>query len=320
MVMKSISVLFVDDEEDIRYGFVDRFEDQFTLFTAANGMIALDVLKQNQTIHVVVTDIKMPVMSGLELVWAAKSVVPDIGFIVVSGHADSDDVIEALRVGARNFLRKPYSFDELEESIIKEARQYKAFREERLRQEKETAVDHFISSIDNVTYTLPNELEWVNHLAFRIVRDIVSIGICSNDERLNVALGLIEIINNAIEHGNLGLTGEEKVALKSDGEGVYWEDLRRRAAMAPYNERKVTISVTVNSERACFTVTDDGDGFDTLTLPDPTDPANLFAPSGRGIMLARTFLDDVSYNDKGNQVTLIKYRDRPKDEAAGGGK
>ncbi|MCH8148049.1 MAG: response regulator, partial [Planctomycetes bacterium] len=85
--MKSISVLFVDDEEDIRYGFVDRFEDQFTLFTAANGVKALDVLKQNQSIHVVVTDIKMPVMSGLELVKAAKGVVPDVGFIVVSGHA-----------------------------------------------------------------------------------------------------------------------------------------------------------------------------------------------------------------------------------------
>ena len=66
---------------------------------------------------------------------------------------------------------------------------------------------------------------------------------------------------------------------------------------------------TLGHDRASFRIEDEGDGFDTARLPDPTDPEMLFALSGRGILLTRTFLDEVSYNDKGNAVTLIKYRE-----------
>ena len=53
---------------------------------------------------------------------------------------------------------------------------------------------------------------------------------------------------------------------------------------------------------------DEGQGFDPTKLPDPTDPANLEMASGRGILLMRTFMDEIKYNDKGNIVTLIKRR------------
>ena len=121
---------------------------------------------------------------------------------------------------------------------------------------------------------------------------------------------MIECINNAIEHGNLALTGKEKVNLKSKGEEAYWEELHRRANQRPFSERTVTISASITPERAVFTITDQGDGFDTSKLPDPNDPANHLAPSGRGIILASAFLDEVRYNDQGNEVTLIKNRQR----------
>ena len=54
---------------------------------------------------------------------------------------------------------------------------------------------------------------------------------------------------------------------------------------------------------------DDGPGFDVSTLPDPTDPANLERPSGRGVLFMRTFMDDVRYNPTGNCVTLLKRRE-----------
>ena len=55
-------------------------------------------------------------------------------------------------------------------------------------------------------------------------------------------------------------------------------------------------------------IRDEGEGFDPATLPDPTDPANLEKASGRGILLMRTFMDEIVYNNQGNSVLLTKHR------------
>ena len=58
-----------------------------------------------------------------------------------------------------------------------------------------------------------------------------------------------------------------------------------------------------------YTIRDEGPGFDVNNLPDPTDPANLEKPSGRGMLLIRMFMDAVRYNDMGNEITLEKRKD-----------
>ena len=64
-------------------------------------------------------------------------------------------------------------------------------------------------------------------------------------------------------------------------------------------------------------VADEGHGFDPNTLPDPTDPANLERVGGRGLLLIRTFMNEVTFNKAGNAITLVKYRDtRPEEPAA----
>ncbi len=62
---------------------------------------------------------------------------------------------------------------------------------------------------------------------------------------------------------------------------------------------------------AVIRIQDDGEGFDYHNLPDPTVPENLFMPSGRGILLARSFIDEVNYSGKGNVVTVVQYKNRP---------
>jgi anti-sigma regulatory factor (Ser/Thr protein kinase) len=55
-----------------------------------------------------------------------------------------------------------------------------------------------------------------------------------------------------------------------------------------------------------FVIRDQGPGFDPAQLPDPTDPENLERVSGRGLLLMRTFMDEVTFNKSGNQVTMVK--------------
>lgn len=309
--MAKISVLFVDDEEEIRQSFYDRFEDQFLIHMASNGSEALGTLQQTNGINVVVTDIRMPSMDGLEMIRRAKEVDPDMGYIVVSGHGDTDDVITALRLGARNFIRKPYSFGELEEAIILESRRYQLILEERHRREEEQATEQFLTSVEGMHFVLPNRLEWVNPITFRLVGVMEAVGLCDETTRSNIALGLMELITNAVEHGNLNFNSHEKRQLMAKGEKIFLDAVHARAKESAYENREVKISASINPEMAVIRIQDDGDGFNIKNLPDPTDPENLFMPSGRGILLARSFIDEVKYSGKGNVVTVVQYKTRP---------
>lgn len=309
----SIPVLFVDDEEDIRFSFQAHFEGKFPVYVAANGTEALQMLNREHGIGVVVTDIRMPEMNGLELIRQSRPIHPDLGFIVVSGHGEAEHIIEALRLGARNYLRKPYELVELEEAIHQEARRFDILRQERAEREQEKYVEQFVTAVNGLTYSIPSDLQLVNPIAFLLAQTMHSIGICNESERGNLALALIEMITNAIEHGNLGLTGGEKVRLKTEGEQVYLDDIRRRQNDPAYKDRQVTITATMDREQAVFQIQDEGNGFNYAQLPDPTDPEYLFLPSGRGILLARSIMDELTYIGDGNIVRLVKKKSRVAD-------
>ncbi len=66
------------------------------------------------------------------------------------------------------------------------------------------------------------------------------------------------------------------------------------------------MEVRLARDKAVFVVRDEGCGFDPSSLPDPTDPANLDKVTGRGILLMRAFMDQVEFNARGNEVTMVK--------------
>lgn len=72
--------------------------------------------------------------------------------------------------------------------------------------------------------------------------------------------------------------------------------------------KHVRVACRVSPELIRIEITDEGEGFDPSAVPDPTDPANIEAPSGRGLMLMRSFMSRVEYNDVGNHVVMEKER------------
>ena len=79
-----------------------------------------------------------------------------------------------------------------------------------------------------------------------------------------------------------------------------------RRGRKPYTDRRVHVTARETPGEAVYVIRDDGPGFDTSSLPDPTDPANLERRSGRGLLLMRAFMSEVRYNDRGNEVTLVR--------------
>ncbi len=112
-------ILLVDDEQSQRVaiaGFIKKAG--YEIIECPDGKQALDQIK-NETIDLVISDIRMPGMTGLELQDKAREIVPDITFILMTAFGSIDDAVLAMRKGAYNYLTKPIDLDQLEISIIK---------------------------------------------------------------------------------------------------------------------------------------------------------------------------------------------------------
>ncbi len=125
-----ITILFVDDEIAYQKAFVRamRKEKQFHLITASRGIEALRLLQTTPT-DVVLTDIKMPEMDGLTLLKKIREQYPDIFVIAITGHGSVEDAVHAMRLGAYDYLQKPFDVDLIKmllEKIVEHRRIIKA--------------------------------------------------------------------------------------------------------------------------------------------------------------------------------------------------
>ena len=117
--MKNIRILILDDEAEIRQELKEFLVSQgFSIFEAANPSEAFRILKE-QPIDISILDIRLPEMSGLQVLREVKKMHPTMEVIMISGHGDMDSVIEALRSGAEDFLKKPFQLREVLHSIEK---------------------------------------------------------------------------------------------------------------------------------------------------------------------------------------------------------
>jgi serine/threonine-protein kinase RsbW len=179
-------------------------------------------------------------------------------------------IIKAFKVGAANFLRLPYNADELRE-IVEKTLSYKLRYVDDL-----NVLSHVHEKIE---FELPSDLSLMNGVLEYLHERVSKLGLIK-PERSNLFIALDEAFVNAVKHGN-----------KNDPKKL----LRITAELSP--------------KEACFTVEDEGEGFNVGDIPDPCDPANLFRTSGRGVLLIYNIMDEVEYNAQGNRVKMVKRPD-----------
>jgi response regulator RpfG family c-di-GMP phosphodiesterase len=114
-----ISVLYVDDEPINLKLFELNFKSKFNVVTALSGDQGLGILASNNSIPVVISDMRMPKMSGLEFIAAAKVAYPTIVFFILTGFDITDEINRALSSKLINkYFRKPFDFREIEAAIV----------------------------------------------------------------------------------------------------------------------------------------------------------------------------------------------------------
>lgn len=112
-------ILIVDDEEGLREGLSKLLHDEgYVVFSAETGEEALDILRQSR-IDLVLTDMRMPGMDGLELLKKIRERYRDIGVIILTGYGHIESYIEAMNFGAIEYVSKPFKVNELKFIINK---------------------------------------------------------------------------------------------------------------------------------------------------------------------------------------------------------
>ena len=110
---KEYSILYVDDEQPNLRGFKSSFRRHYNIFTALNAEEALEILKENE-IHLIISDHRMPGLTGTELLRRVHSIDPKIIRMILSGFIKLDELKEATgSFGIHDFIGKPWDFDEL---------------------------------------------------------------------------------------------------------------------------------------------------------------------------------------------------------------
>jgi CheY-like chemotaxis protein len=292
-------VLVVDDnpmDRRLAGGLIDKAEG-LTAVYAANGAEALASLRQDPA-DLVLTDLLMPGMDGLELVQAVRQEYPLVPVILMTAFGSEDAAIQALQKGAASYVPKRKLADDLIDTVENVLAVSKASRQQQRLLESLTQTEsHFL--LDNDASLIP---PLIGHLQDNLAR----MNLCDEIGRIRVSVALQEALVNAIHHGNLEVSSQ----LREDDEKAYYALIDERRARKPYNLRRVQVIARESPQEASYVVRDEGPGFNPQALPDPTDPANLERVFGRGLLLIRTFMDEVYHNETGNQITLIKRRDK----------
>lgn len=297
------TILVVEDSEVDRclvQGLLEQ-ESDFTLRYAPDGAQGLREIRREAP-DLVLTDLQMPEVNGLELVSQARGDFPLLPFILMTSQGSESIAVQALQGGASSYVPK----DSLADNLVDTVRRVLTLSTQAKVQS--TLLSHLTRQ--HAEFSLENDPQLVSSLVAHLQDETGMMEICDESDRVRVGIALEEALVNALYHGNLEVDSE----LKESDSPEYREQIRVRRETAPYCDRRIHVNVElVRGVEAQFTITDEGSGFDPGDLPDPTDPANLERLCGRGILLMRTFMDEVSHDNGGRTVRLVKRR-RPRPE------
>ncbi len=291
--MTRTRILAVDDEP-LNLAIIEEYlceEASYTLDTAENGEIAWSALEAAcPPYDLVILDRMMPVLDGMALLRRMKAdqrfaAVP---VILQTAAAAPEQVREGLDAGAYYYLTKPYEPETLCAVVRAAIGDHRALATALSRAESlERAFQHLVQ-IELQFRTLDEASELAQLLA----------GLCPNPQ--GIVFGLTELMVNAVEHGNLGITYREKTMLLMENQ--WREEINRRLVMPQFSDRRACIRFERLADRLRFTITDAGNGFDWRRYVD-FDPARVFDPNGRGIAMAhRSSFCNIEFLGSGNTV------------------
>ena len=289
--MRDWKLLVVDDHE-INLKIIQEYLDlgPFKLTTAMDGAKAWQSLNSPDiSFDLIILDRMMPEMDGMQLLRKIKSDerLKDTPVIMQTAAASPEQIREGMEAGCYYYLTKPYAEDALLGVV------YAALDELRQRLELDSALADMseVPVIENATFTYRTPHEAMRLSAMLAV---------SSPAPAIASMGLSELLLNAIEHGNLELSYEDKKKAKLAGT---WDDeVAARLEDPRFVARRASVTLNKTQTAFTYTITDEGQGFDWQPYLE-CDAGRAFDPNGRGIAMSRKMaFSSLEYRLGGRQV------------------
>ncbi len=291
------TVLVVDDSPIDRHlvgGLIEKDADLSVTF-AANATHALTLMRESVP-TLVITDLVMPEMSGLELVKRLRELYPFVPVILMTSKGNEHVAVQALAAGAASYVPKSHLAQSLIDTI------HRVLDATRPQQVQARLLSRMKSS--DFTFELENDCTLFPPLIAYLQDHVSRFDLFDQIDKVRLGVALEEALVNALYHGNLEVRSE---LLEADHDG-YYALIEDRCKTAPFKDRRIHVSASFSHAQLRVTIRDQGPGFNPRALPDPTEEINLDKVSGRGLLLMRTFVDELSFNERGNEITMVKRR------------
>ena len=265
-------------------------------FFAANGREGLAAIESVEP-DIVISDLVMPELDGLGLVRTVRIKFPLVPVIIMTSRGSEEIAVEALQAGAASYIPKrrlPGQLLQTVQKVIEASVPQRAFA-------------HLLGCLARSEYAfvLNNDSTLFWPLVVYLQESLAHVGLDNATERTRVGMAVAEALANALYHGNLEVSS---AAPRHGRRGLRCVGRAATAAIAVSRPSHLRQRETL-SQRGGVCDPRRGAGLRPGRAADPTDPANLERISGRGVLLIRTFMDRVSYNSLGNEVTLVKRLD-----------
>mgnify|MGYP001363789174 CR=1 FL=1 len=294
--MQKPPVLIIDPDLALQEILGEILKNRFRIFVA-NSIAESQNIMQGEDPHLIFIELQLPGEDAIEFIERSKRSKSNTQFIVITDNATVENAVTALRHGALDFLKKPFEIDDI-------ARIVEKFFS--LTANREADYDIYSSIVEEArTFELATDFSIVSTFMSEIMHIISRFARIDKKTTLTIRLSLYEMLVNAMEHGNLEINYDMKKNLLEEVMD-YQRYLTDRANEAPFKDRKVRVSYKFDTKSISFTITDEGKGFDVSKVPNPHATENLERLNGRGIFISRVNMTSVTYNDKGNSVTLYK--------------
>ncbi len=289
-----LKILAVDDE-DFNLDIMDHHLARAGLevVRAEDGIAALQKLEENADIELIVLDRMMPKLGGMEFLQRIKadSRFRDIPVVMQTAAAATEQVVQGIEAGVHYYLTKPYNGLIL--VGIVNAALYEAKIKRKLG-DRVRGYSRMLGLLEEARFHFQTLDEAVNLAQY--------IANCFPDPQ-QVVFGLHELLVNAVEHGNLGISYAEKTALVQNGD--WHAEVERRLGFPENQDKFGSISLKVTPEAIVVHIKDDGKGFDWREYLEFS-PDRATDPHGRGIAASRALsFHSVEYLGAGNEVRCI---------------
>ncbi len=261
---------------------------------------------------VIVTDLQMPYVDGLQLVQHVRQEWSEIPVVLITSQGSEQTALAALREGAASYSPK----SKMARDLVNTLNQVLGISDRLQNANHAEWTQNGKASIDSVkttachacspcqvSFDLDNNDQVIGRLIEYLQPNLPE---WAEEDAIQIAMALHEAIINAMHHGNL----EVGSGLRDECDNAYYQTIQSRKSQSPFSQRRVRISASFTDEEVWFCIADDGPGFNPEGIADPREDSNLEKLSGRGLLLIRSFMDDVKHNAAGNEITMIKRRKR----------